>query len=56
MRHGPDLQTSIRARGASQPHHEAGHTSAPDHMLITNVDSACIQRGVHTRPGCVVLR
>jgi hypothetical protein len=28
---------------------EAGHTTAPDHMPNRTQDSACIQRGVHTR-------
>ena len=36
-RSGPDPRTSIRARGVYQPHHEAGHTSAPDHMLVAEV-------------------
>ena len=30
---------------------EAGHTIAPDHMPNRAQDSACIQEGVHTRPG-----
>ena len=36
-RSGPDPRTTIRARGVYQPHHEAGHTSAPDHMLVAEV-------------------
>jgi hypothetical protein len=35
-RNGPDLQTSIRARGMCFAALEAGHTSAPDHMLIAD--------------------
>ena len=31
-RNGPGPQISIRARGVDEPHHEAGHTTAPDHM------------------------
>lgn len=34
---GADPRTSIRVRGAYQPHYEAGHTSAPDHMLVAEV-------------------
>jgi hypothetical protein len=41
-RNGTDLQTSIRARGMCHPPQlEAGHTSAPDHMLITD-DRFCL--------------
>ena len=31
-----------------QPHHEAGHTTAPDHMRYLR-EITCIDRGVHTR-------
>ena len=31
-----------------QPHHEAGHTTAPDHMFEP-AQTSCIKRGVHTR-------
>ena len=49
-RNGPGPQISIRARGVDEPHHEAGHTTAPDHMPAPTKKTACIQRGVHTRP------
>jgi hypothetical protein len=47
-RYGADPRTSIRARGVCQPHHEAGHTSALDHMHVANGVFACTRRGVHT--------
>ena len=49
VRFGPDPRTSIRARGARMPHHEAGHTEAPDRMPETSKENACIKGGVHTR-------
>ncbi|MGY4408149.1 hypothetical protein ACVIYL_008952 [Bradyrhizobium sp. USDA 3315] len=39
-----------KARDVSRSHHEAGHTSAPDHMPVPKLYFACIYRGVHTRP------
>ena len=34
IRVGPDPRISIRARGMFEPHSEAEHTTAPDHMFI----------------------
>ena len=49
IRVGPDPRISIRARGVFEPHTEAEHTTAPDHMSYLPKTS-CIHWGVHTRP------
>lgn len=49
LRNGPDLHISIQARGVKGRIIEAGHTTAPDHMLDRCQENACIQGGVHTR-------
>jgi len=49
-RNGPDLHISIQARGEQGRIFEAGHTTAPDHMLDRCQETACIRGGVHTRP------
>jgi hypothetical protein len=46
---GADRRISIQARGVRKPHHEAGHTTAPDHKPGSSDESACIPGGVHTR-------
>ncbi|WP_420633427.1 transposase [Candidatus Palauibacter sp.] len=50
-RFGSDLTNTIRARGQTAPHREAGHTAVPGHTATNSVlNPACPPGGVHIRP------